>query len=45
LLREIIQEGNQAFSEIFSTFSVRAGIYGYGDVQVRNMLLEMGVEC
>lgn len=42
VLREIIEEGHTKFPEIFSAFSLRAGIYGFGDLQIRNVLKKMG---
>jgi hypothetical protein len=44
LLREIVDSGKKSFYEIFSAFSRKEGIYGYGDSQIKNMLKEMGVE-
>lgn len=38
VLREIIHEGNKSFEDIFAAFSRRAGIYGYGDLQIKNIL-------
>jgi hypothetical protein len=43
VLREIMDSGVSSFYEIFSAFSLREGIYGYGDSQIKNMLKEMGV--
>lgn len=42
MLNEIMQSGHKTFAEIFYLFSSRAGIYGYGDAQVRNILAEIG---
>lgn len=44
VLREIMDKGKASFYEIFSAFSLREGIYGYGDLQIKNMLEEMGIE-
>lgn len=41
ILKEITSNGEQAFSEIFSEFAARAGVYGYGDTQVRRLLGEI----
>jgi hypothetical protein len=38
ILLEIIQSGKNNFEEIFAEFMQRGGIYGFGDVQVKNML-------
>ena len=43
LLRKIMEDGKTNFNEIFSDFSRRAGIYGFGDLQIKNFLKEMGV--
>lgn len=40
-LIEILQSGNRDFPEIFSEFSKREGIYGFGDLQVKNMIKEI----
>ena len=40
-LREILRSGKTDFSEIFSEFSKTEGVYGFGDAQIRNMLLEL----
>lgn len=37
IVREIIQEGETNFSNIFREFRTRAGVYGYGDSQVKNI--------
>lgn len=41
ILREIIKDGEREFAEIFSEFSKRAGVYGFGDAQVRKILSEI----
>ena len=41
ILDEIVQEGASEFSEIFREFRSRAGVYGYGDSQVKNLLSEI----
>ncbi len=39
ILKEILTETNvNEFEAVFSHFSVRAGIYGYGDIQVKKMI-------
>ena len=38
ILREILEEGTSGFEEIFEKFSARAGVYGFGDSQVRRIL-------
>jgi hypothetical protein len=41
VLREIIADGARDFArEIFPEFSVRAGVYGFGDAQVKRILTE-----
>jgi hypothetical protein len=37
IVREIIQDGETDFAKIFSRFKARAGVYGYGDSQVKNI--------
>ena len=44
VLSEIIRSGAKNFEEIFMQFYNREGIYGYGDVQVRKMLMDIGFE-
>jgi len=38
VVREIIDEGVEGFDQIFDEFSKRAGVYGFGDSQVRRIL-------
>ena len=38
ILREIVGAGASDFDEIFAEFSRRAGEYGFGDLQVQNLL-------
>lgn len=38
VLREIIESGATDFSEIFPEFTNRAGVYGFGDAQVKRIL-------
>jgi hypothetical protein len=38
ILHEIIGEGNTEFSTLFAEFSRRAGVYGFGDLQVQRLL-------
>jgi hypothetical protein len=38
VLREIIADGTTDFAEIFPEFSRRAGVYGFGDAQVKRIL-------
>jgi hypothetical protein len=40
ILQEIIETGAKDFAEIFPEFSNRAGVYGFGDAQVRRILSE-----
>jgi hypothetical protein len=42
LLQQIIDGGITTFPEIFSSFSKQDGIYGFGDLQIHNMLEEIG---
>lgn len=37
-LKEIIESGETDFSKIFPAFFRREGIYGFGDIQVKNLL-------
>jgi hypothetical protein len=41
-LKQIINSGVTDFSEIFKEFRKTEGIYGFGDLQVKNMLTELG---
>ncbi len=41
VLREIIENGATEFSEIFAEFSRRAGVYGFGDAQVKRILQDI----
>ena len=38
ILKAILAEGHATFERIFEEFSARAGIYGYGDLQVKALL-------
>ncbi len=38
ILTEVIAEGKSEFHEIFAEFSSRAGVYGFGDLQVQRMI-------
>ena len=38
VLREIIENGSTDFTEIFPEFAIRAGVYGFGDAQVKRIL-------
>jgi hypothetical protein len=40
IVQEIHAEGITSFNELFPEFRRRAGIYGYGDSQVRRLLTE-----
>lgn len=40
ILNEIMGEGITDFSEIFPEFTRRAGVYGYGDLQVERLMRE-----
>lgn len=41
VLQDIVSKGHSDFNEIFSQFSQREGIYGFGDTQVKQMLREI----
>jgi hypothetical protein len=41
VLEDILAQGYTEFSDIFKQFSLKEGIYGYGDLQVGNMLKEL----
>lgn len=41
VLREIIDEGIEGFERTFEEFSKRAGVYGFGDTQVRRILEDL----
>ncbi len=41
ILREISNEKHSDFAEIFAEFSSRAGVYGFGDAQVKRILAEI----
>lgn len=41
ILKEIQSEGVNDFGEMFAAFRDRAGVYGFGDVQVKRMLSEI----
>ena len=43
LLRQLVREGHQTFEDLFEAFSARAGIYGYGDAQIRIRIRAMGL--
>jgi hypothetical protein len=40
VLREIIENGSTDFAEIFPEFTTRAGVYGFGDAQVKRLITE-----
>jgi hypothetical protein len=40
VLREIIENGSTDFNEIFPEFTLRAGVYGFGDAQVKRLLTD-----
>jgi hypothetical protein len=40
-LREILQTGETNFHRIFAEFSKTEGIYGFGDIQVRNLIAQL----
>ena len=42
VLREIRHSGVTAFPELFQEFSRREAIYGFGDIQILNMLKSIG---
>jgi hypothetical protein len=39
VLREIIENGSTDFADIFPEFAARAGVYGFGDAQVKRILI------
>jgi hypothetical protein len=41
ILDEIVGKGASDFSSIFQEFKKRAGVYGYGDSQVKNLLAKI----
>lgn len=41
ILREITANGETNFSKIFTQFKEKAGVYGFGDSQVKNILAEI----
>ncbi|NJM53919.1 MAG: hypothetical protein HC846_11350 [Blastocatellia bacterium] len=41
ILREIIEKGETDFNKIFTQFKEKAGVYGFGDSQVKNLLSEI----
>ncbi len=41
ILREITKNGETDFANIFTQFKAKAGIYGFGDLQVKNFLKEI----
>jgi hypothetical protein len=42
ILKEITSSGDKDFNEIFKEFSAQAGVYGFGDSQVKEILKELG---
>lgn len=40
VLREIMENGSTDFAEIFPRFAARAGVYGFGDAQVKRLISE-----
>lgn len=40
IAKEILGEGTTEFADIFVEFTKRAGVYGYGDTQVANLLAD-----
>ena len=40
ILRELREEGLEDFGEMFAAFRAKAGVYGYGDTQVRRILAD-----
>jgi hypothetical protein len=45
ILDEIVREGKSNFSEVFLEFKSRAGVYGYGDSQVKNLLAKISPQA
>jgi hypothetical protein len=41
LLQQIQSSGKDDFREVFKEFSAQAGIYGFGDTQVRKLLADL----
>lgn len=41
VLEEIIADGKKDFAEIFPAFAAKAGVYGFGDTQVKRILAEI----
>jgi hypothetical protein len=41
VLEDLLAKGYTDFSDIFTQFSQTEGIYGYGDLQVVNMLKDL----
>lgn len=41
ILKEIMANGKTDFAQIFPEFSARAGVYGFGDAQVKRILAEI----
>ena len=41
ILDEIVEKGVSDFSDVFREFKKRAGVYGYGDTQVKNLLAKI----
>jgi hypothetical protein len=41
LLREIMQRGRREFEDIYHEFTIKAAIYGYGDLQIKKIVKEM----
>lgn len=41
ILREITRNGETDFNKIFVQFKEKAGVYGFGDLQVKNLLSEI----
>lgn len=42
IVRDIISSGITEFEDIFAEFSRRAGVYGFGDLQIRELLARIG---
>lgn len=42
VLQEIIGKGSADFNEVFRQFSQREGIYGFGDLQIKHMMRDLG---
>jgi len=42
IIKDILAGGQQDFGQIFAEFKKRAGVYGYGDLQVQGIIEQLG---